>query len=750
MNLESKDASSSKRILFGLYEVDLKAGELYRGGHRIALQSQPFQVLVMLLERAGSIVTKDELRHRIWGEDTIVDFDQSLRAAVTKAREVLGDSSDNPRFIETVPRRGYRFIAPVTVAEPTNPLAEQPSLSASEPESGQPPAILPSNLNLPTAEFIPSPSRVTRRTPSRMASKQRGWIIVLCACLLILIGSVLGYVGARRSKGVGIPALRQLTFDSRIVVPIPAKYAEQFPSMVTDGVHLFATAFRGGHTTLVQVSVNGGELQEVVMPDEIVAPTLGNISPDNSKLLLISHSLFQVETPLWVVPLGGRSARILSGVLGHDATWMPNGSDILYAANNELRILRPQNDNSEPFAKTPGRAFWLRWSPDGRRLRFTVIDPVTHSQSLWESASNDHNPRPLLNQWDERSNVCCGVWTQDGSSFIFQSVRDGESDLWRLSTSGGASPERLTNGPLNFEGPVVSRSGDRLFFTGVAAQSQIQTFDAATQVFKSANPFLRDAQEVAFSHDSLWVAWVDGTGRLWRARPDGKDQVQLSPETLHVYMVRWSPDNRHIAVMARQANQPWQLYLIRSDGSGLERLEQEPRNEADPTWSADGQALAFGRAPDYLAKDDSPWAIRILDLQTRQVRLIPGSEGLFSPRWSPDGKYIIAMSSDQKQLVLFSWQTHQWRVLAKGEFSNPSWSADSRSVYTQGLGDHPESILRISIPDGHSERLSTPYASWADASKDYSFIGLAPGDAPLVRIRLTGDVYSLDITALRQ
>ena len=166
-------------------------------------------------------------------------------------------------------------------------------------------------------------------------------MIASCACLLFVIGSLIGYLAARKSAGVGIPALRQLTFDSRIVVPIPTKYAEQFPSMVTDGVHLFATAIRAGHSTLVQTSVNGGELQEVVLPDEISAPTLGDISPDYSRLLLVSHSPYGVEMPLWVVPIGGSSARLLSGVLGHDATWMPNGSDILYAANNELRILHP-------------------------------------------------------------------------------------------------------------------------------------------------------------------------------------------------------------------------------------------------------------------------------------------------------------------------------------------------------------------------------------------------------------------------
>lgn len=750
MDIGSKSSSSSERILFGLYEVNLDAGELSKSGRRIHLQSQPFHVLAMLLERPGSIVTKDELRHRIWGEDTTVDFDQSLRAAVTKVREVLGDSSDNPRFVETVPRRGYRFIAPISSAEPLIHLAEPLSISSSPLQLGWSASSHATNLDVATVEHTGSAQGLASETRSGPGSKRMAWILALCGNLLFLMGSLLGYGWFGRAKGNSIPVLRQLTFDRRVIVPIPIKAAEQFPSTVTDGVHLFTSAIMDRQTTLVQASVTGGELQDVVLPEEVVSPTLGDISPDNSQLLLFSHSSGQVEMPLWVVLLGGISAHRVAGILGHDATWMPNGSDILYAANDELRIVHPQSGATELFAKTPGRAFWLRWSPDGKRLRFTMIDPITHSQSIWELTSNEPTPRLLLKQWSGRSNECCGVWMRDGSSFIFQSMRNGESDLWRLSgNSSAANPERLTNGPLYFEGPVVSHSSrDRIFFTGVVGQAHVHVFDTATKEFRLSNVFLRDAQEVDFSRDSQWVAWVDGAGRMWRSRSDGKDQLQLIPEFLNAYMTRWSPDSSRIAVMARQLNQPWQLYLIHPDGSGLERLLQEPKNDADPTWSPDGMSLAFGRPPDYLGKDDSRWIIRILDLRTRMVQTLVGSDGLFSPRWSPDGKYIAAMSHDQKKLMLFNWQTRQWKVLVEGGFSNPNWSDDSRTIYAQGSEDRQESVFRISIPDGRAERISTPKNYWEGDTTDYSFIGLARGNAPLVRTRVTGDIYSLDFSTM--
>src|SRR6202789_126207 len=104
---------TNPRLSFGLYEIDLQTGELWKAGFRIKLQGQPFKVLTILLEKPGQVVTREELQLQLWGKDTVVDFDHSLGTAINKIREALGDSADNPRFVETLARRGYRFIAPV-------------------------------------------------------------------------------------------------------------------------------------------------------------------------------------------------------------------------------------------------------------------------------------------------------------------------------------------------------------------------------------------------------------------------------------------------------------------------------------------------------------------------------------------------------------------------------------------------------------------------------------------------------------
>jgi DNA-binding winged helix-turn-helix (wHTH) protein len=127
--------STSRRLSFGPFEAELHSGELRKQGVRVRLQAQPFQLLVMLLERPGELVTREEICQKLWSGDTFVDFDQSLGTAISKIREVLNDSATEPRFVETLPRRGYRFIATVTaVAEPPQEVSLPPSLETEAEE----------------------------------------------------------------------------------------------------------------------------------------------------------------------------------------------------------------------------------------------------------------------------------------------------------------------------------------------------------------------------------------------------------------------------------------------------------------------------------------------------------------------------------------------------------------------------------------------------------------------------------------
>lgn len=728
-------AEGVSRVGFGLFEVDLQSGELLKAGRKIKLQSQPFKVLVTLLEHPGEVVTREELQLRLWGRDTVVDFDHSLGTAINKIREALGDSADNPRFVETLARRGYRFLAPVKVISERSSDAEVAEAVATSVDDI--PAIA-EQAEPKTSQFYPV--AITR---TRVAAKW--WLLGGGLALGVIAGTAGLYIGRGESK-VALARIEQLTTNGRIAPGAPTM--ESFPASVTDGLRIYTPVIAEGKTELSQVEIHTGAVQSLPVPSEIASPTLGDISPDGSKLLLRSHLSPESEQPLWIVPTGGGSALRIANVVAHDATWMPDGNSILYAAGNQLLIGHLQDGTSTTFAKLNGRAFWMRWSPDGKLLRFTLTDPIGHTLGLWQIGADGKQARPILSGWSKPAMQCCGVWTGDGHYFVFQSFTGQSSDLWRLSDAKTDDPVRVTNGPLSFEAPLVSRIGHRIFFLGLDAESELQRYDAGRQQFVPQRNFLAMANRIDYSHDGKWVVWTDAIGRLWRARADGSETIQLTPDSLQVFLAHWSPDGSKLALMAREPGKAWQLYTIAADGGALTKLLKENRNAADPSWSMDGRQIVFGRVTDLMGKEEGPRGLEVLDLKTGSVTPVPGSEGLFSPRWSPNGRYIAAITLNQRRLMLFDTETQSWKMLAETSVADPVWSGDGRAVYFHASLAEMQPIYRISIPEGRLKQIASLSNFAVGGTADYFFCGITPDNVPIVRSRTaTGNLYSVDLDA---
>jgi Tol biopolymer transport system component/DNA-binding winged helix-turn-helix (wHTH) protein len=736
---------SQSKVTFGLFEAHLQTGELWKAGKRIKIQSQPFKVLTALLERPGEVVSKEELQLRLWGKDTTVDFDHSLGTAINKIREALGDSADNPRFIETLSRRGYRFIAPVAYS-PAAPLKETHHLAATPDPSPL------NDLGTPdaSAAVIPPPEAAPSVAPNasplgRKPLGRKGTLLYAgCGVLAIVSAFGFGIVLGRSRTPDAPPRITQITHNGHISPGAPSM--ESLPSTATDGVHIFSSVIENGRAVLSQISIADGTALPVAVPSEIAAPSLGDMSPDGTKLLLRSHLSPESEQALWVVPVGGGSAWRVANILAHDAAWMPDGRNILYAAGNDLFVTHPSDDGSTLVAHLPGRAFWLRWSPDGQLLRFTILDPIGHTASLWELPTGSHTPRPLLKGWSTPATECCGSWTADGKTFVFQSAHDGSDDLWQMRGKDRSSATKLTNGPLHFEAPITDPGGHRIFFLGLDTHSELLRFSPERKEFLPENNFLSQASRVDFSRDRQWVAWTDTSGRLWRARANGSEMLQLTPDSMQVFLAHWSPDGNHLAVMAREPGKAWQIYSVPSGGGSAQRLLEENRNAADPSWSADGMSIAFGRVPDLMGKETGLRAIQVLDLRTHALTVLPGSEGLFSPRWSPDGRYISAISLDESKLMLFDVARRTWSLLADTSVADPVWTSDSKAIYIHAFMEPSQPIYRVEIPSGRREQVADLQNLLPGNVADYFFSGITPDNLPLVRARTsTGNLYSLDL-----
>jgi Tol biopolymer transport system component/DNA-binding winged helix-turn-helix (wHTH) protein len=734
---------SNARLSFGLYEIDLQTGELWKAGFRIKLQGQPFKVLTTLLEKPGQIVTREELQARLWGKDTVVDFDHSLGTAINKIREALGDSAENPRFIETLARRGYRFIAPVGVIErpPDPPATPSETTARFATRIPAPLRTHPFPNGLAAAEPAPLPTAVT--APSAQPPRISRPLVWAYTAILLLIAAALGFYLASFRTITTPPHIAQITHNGHLSPSVDSM--ENLAAAATDGVHLYAATIDGGYSLLSAISISGGLVEPLNIPSEVASPALGDISPDGSRLLLRDHLSPESEQPLWVVPTTGGSALRVGDVLAHDATWMPNNDGILYANGNNLYLSTITSGKPQLYATLPGRAFWLRWEPNGKLLRFTILDPIAHTLSLWQITPSDRAPQRILPGFNQPAGECCGVWTANGRNFVFQSSKGGNNDLWELSGLSTSNPTRLTDGPLEFESPVAARSGNRIFFMGADSRSELESLSPDGQLIP-VKGFLSNAVRVDYSRDGKWVVWTESNGPLWRARSDGTEKLQVTPDTLYPFLARWSPDGSRIAVMAREAGKAWQIYLTSANGGDFTPLLHQTGNAADPSWAPDGKSIVFGGTNDVMGKDNATRTLDTVDVSSSAVHEIPGSTGLFSPRWSPDGRYIAALTLDQRQVRLFTVATHAWTTLAVPSGADPIWSPDSHYLFLHASLDPAQPIDRVSIPDGHVDQIVRLADSREHDAVDYVFGGLTQDNRPLIRARIfTGNFYSLDL-----
>ena len=344
-------ADSSRYVRFGVFEVDLLSGELRKSGTKLKLGGQPFQILAILLEQYGEVVTREEFQKRLW-PDTFVDVDHNLNTAINKIREALGDSSENPRFVETLPRRGYRFIAPITANGTTA------ASSAHAPETR--------STSVPQS---------TARTRPLLVSSLLGIVIVLAAGSLWI---------HKRSKSPEPPpqrTLTRITFDDGL---------QSEPTWSPDGRYIAYSSDRGGKVDIWVQQVSGGDPIQITRgPGHHWQP---DWSPDGKYLAYRSE---EGDGGIFVVPaLGGAGLERKIAAFGYYPRWSPKSLQVLIQTQfthlgTENRFYVAQLDGSEPrevlaefIAQNKLSAASAVWYPDGKRLTVWVGD-LSPSPSFW-------------------------------------------------------------------------------------------------------------------------------------------------------------------------------------------------------------------------------------------------------------------------------------------------------------------------------------------------------------------------------
>jgi dipeptidyl aminopeptidase/acylaminoacyl peptidase len=308
-------------------------------------------------------------------------------------------------------------------------------------------------------------------------------------------------------------------------------------------------------------------------------------------------------------------------------------------------------------------------------------------------------------------------------------------------------PIQLTFGPTRWGSPIPSRDGKRIYARGVTLRGELVRYDSQSGEFK---PFVAgiSAEFLSFSNDRKSVAYVSfPEGILWKANRDGSNPLQLTDPPVYPKAIRWSPDRTQIAFTDKPAKDgnP-ETYLISAEGGKPQRLLPEVNEPMmDANWSPDGRKIVWSNCNCIDGTNNSKFAIRVLDLASHQVTTLPRSEGMYSPRWSPDGRYMAVLSTIGSQNPrIFDLATEQWSELPVGPTDWPNWSHDSRSIYFLHAIENP-SIVRISIQIGKIENVvdlkGFQFTGWFNL-----WFGLDPTDAPLLLRNVgTEDIYALTL-----
>ena len=577
---------------FGVFEISPHTRELRKHGVKLKLQDQPLEVLLLLLEHSGEIVTREEIQKRLWPENTFVDFDNAINSSVRKLRDALGDSSDNPRFIETLARRGYRFIAPVS-----RPL-------------GAPEREVPSNRS----------SRLVQMPANASRAPVKGRRLIWIACATLILFGIVGTLLWRMSK----------SNQSHRETPEPAvpltgnRGYEGFPAFSPEGTRVaFSWKQPGERVPNIYVKLVGqGEAVRLTMnPAGASAPAW---SPDGVWVAFLRARPGFRAAIMIISALGGQEREVAEVTLGTeellrdweatsipppflawsgDAHWLlaleqntPHGAFSVVRFSVESGAKRVL---TFPPGETRGDG-GLSLSPDGKTLAFTRTFGLFEKDIFVAPLSEDMLLKAAPTRLTFDNKEIDGVaWTPDGRRLVFSSKRGGRRELWEMGVRPPSEPVRLSAAGDEPHELAVARQGNYLVYTHETPDWHIWRLRLDGNKREQAQMFISSSRMdhlARYSPDGRRIAYQSGRSgnqNIWVCNADGSHPVQLTAvRDAWGGSPRWSPDGRKITYDSNVTGN-WHIYVVDAQGGPPVQLTTTNTQEFRPSWSHDGRWIYF-------------------------------------------------------------------------------------------------------------------------------------------------------------
>lgn len=718
-NGSSPEEAHTRR--FGVFELDLRGGELRRSGLRVKLQEQPFQVLALLLEKPGEIVTRDDLRNRLWPADTFVDFDHSLNAAIKRLRDALGDSAENPTFVETIARRGYRFLAPVGTT-----LANGNGSSIS-PSAAEPPAQRP--------------------TPRPDMRFHLWWIAAGAAVVLVLFGIKLG-LSLAQSHSAAPLRISQLTAN-------PADDRVRAAAISHDGKYL---AF-SDETGFYLRQIDTGETHSLPLPAGMAAESLSWF-PDSAHLIVALTASAQPPS-LWELSTLGGSPRKLQEN-GRSPAVSPDGKQMAFITGQRMRsqiwLMAADGEQPRKLIGDEGDFFGsLTWSPDGSRIGYI--------RGRLNSAFGVSGSIEFLNLRDQQVNSLLHLntagwfaamsgplaWAQDGRliyALAEPPPRQVISNLWSVSLDPGGhpigTPLRLTNDPGAVSSISISGDGKRIVCLKGLPQPDvyIAKVESPAAISEPVRLTLDDRQDLPFdwTPDDKEVIFIsDRTGMfsIYRQALDQTVPELLVGGTHPVLTGRLSPDGTQLLYLVYPS---WTDKLSSTSLMRMPLAGGAPQQVLQANWISNQQCA---RAPATeclysIEKDDKFTLFSFDPLKGNGTQVYQVKDDLpqaYNWSLSPDGTTLAIANGkagdEEPRIHLISLKSGADRWLQIQGWSGVGaidWAADGKSLWASSAGEEEQDNVLLNIDlEGHARTVWRPKKKsvyWAIPSHDGRYLAL--------------------------